>query len=93
VGPRAGLENGVESQRNTCSVSAYYAVLTGNLLPTFCTRVYRLQLQVVQEDSFDYREDGYLIAQNAVIFISRAVETTISHRHNYKLQPTTCNVY
>lgn len=73
--------NKVESQRNTCSLSAYYAVLTGNLLPTFCTRVCCLHLQVVQEDSFDYHEDGCAIAQNAVIFISRAVKTTISHRH------------
>jgi len=44
-------------------------------------RVCCLHLHVVQEDLFDYREDGYVIAQNAVIFISGAVETTVSHRH------------
>lgn len=43
-------------------------------------RIVCLRLQVVQEDSFDYREDGCVIAQNALIFISRAVETTIPHR-------------
>lgn len=66
----------MESQRNTRSLPAHYALLTGNLLPTFRTRVCCLHLQVVQEDSFGYREDECVVVQNAVIFISWAVETT-----------------
>lgn len=69
-------QNEVELQRNTCSLSAYYAVLTGNLLPTFRTKVCCLHLQVVQEDSFECREDECVIDQNYVIFVSRTVEIT-----------------
>ena len=33
--PLSFSQNEVESHRNTCSLFAYYAMLTGNLLPTF----------------------------------------------------------